>query len=107
MIVCQNANGNSGGDLKIASGGTKTIFGGTVQIGSASTTPINQAFKINSAVSIFNLTIDGTASPKGTLDSNSLTTTGTLTVNSGGTLNCGTLLNVLGSGTFTLSSGGI
>src|SRR5205823_1103378 len=77
---------------------------GTLQIGNAST-PSNQTIKINSAAPIFNLTINGTNGPAGVLDTNSLTATGTATVNSGGTLNCGTL-NVLGSGTFTLSSGG-
>src|SRR5205823_10442439 len=102
-VALQNANSSSGGDLKIASGGTKSITGGTFQIGNAST-PTLQSFKINSAISIFNLTINSTNSPTGTLDTNSLATTGTVTVNSGGTLNCGTL-NVTGSGAFTLSSG--
>jgi CSLREA domain-containing protein len=100
-VTFQNANGSTGGDLKIASGGTKSISGGAFQIGNAST-PAGQSFKINSAIAIFNLTINGTNNPTATLLADlSIGSGSTLTVN--GTLNCGTNA-VTGAGNFTTGS---
>jgi CSLREA domain-containing protein len=108
-ITFQNANASTGGDLKITSGGgTKSITAGTFQIGNAST-PASQIFKLNSPISIFNLTINDTNSPTGILDTTALTANGSITINSGGTLNANSLgLGVKGdwsnSGTFTPGS---
>jgi hypothetical protein len=87
-VEFQNANSGAGGDLKISSGGTKSITGGTFQIGNAST-PILQVFKINSAIPIFNLTINATNSPTGRLDTSALTVSNNVTL-SGGTLDAAT-----------------
>jgi hypothetical protein len=104
-VEFQNANssGTTPADLKIASGaGTKSITGGTVQIGNAST-PASQVFKINSAIPIFNLTINATNSPTGRLDTNALTVNNNVTI-SGGTLDAATNnLNMTVSGNWSNS----
>ena len=88
-VVLQQANGGAGGDLVVASGaGTKSITGGTFQIGNAAT-GASQVLKINSAIAIFNLTINATNSPTGRLDTNNLTLSNNVTI-SGGTLDAAT-----------------
>ena len=88
-VEFRNANSGAGGDLKIVSGtGTKSITGGTFQFGNATTSP-SQYFKINSAIPVFNLTINDVNSPIGVLDTNDLIAAGTITI-SGGTLDAAT-----------------
>jgi len=59
-VTIQQANGGSGGDIKIISGsGAKSITSGTFQIGNTST-PANQTMLINSAIAVNNLTVNST-----------------------------------------------
>jgi hypothetical protein len=112
-VELQQANTGSGGDLKILnSTGSKSITGGTFQIGNSSTSA-SQIFKINSAVPIFNLTINNTNNPTGRLDTNDLTVNGTITI-VGGTLDAATNnknITIRGnwsnSGTFTPGTGAV
>lgn len=68
VLKARNPNA-SGNDLYIVSGGTKTITGGTFQIGNASTVA-SRIFKINSDISLYNLTIFATNSPTAILQQN-------------------------------------
>ena len=79
-IILQNPNSGTGGDLLITSGtGTKTIAGGTFQIGNAST-PAGSVFNLSSAIPLYNLTIfDNNAA--GSLTTNDLTIFNQLTLN--------------------------
>jgi hypothetical protein len=89
-VEFQKANSGAGGDLKILNtSGTKSITGGTFQIGNA-LTAASQVFKLNSAIPIYNLTINNTNSPTGRLDTLPLTVTGSITINAGGTLDAAT-----------------
>ncbi len=66
-------------DLNIISGGTKSITGGTFQIGNASS-PANSTFLINSAVALHNLSIFSN-SVRGSLTGNDLRINNQLTLN--------------------------
>lgn len=79
-VVFQKPNSNASpfNDLQILNGGTKSITGGTFQIGNASTLASN-IFLINSEVQLANLTINATNTPTGKLASN-LTLSGNLTI---------------------------
>jgi hypothetical protein len=83
-IILQNPNLNTtGGDLLITSGvGTKTITGGTFQIGNNST-PAGKTFIVNSSIPLYNFTINNTNSPSIQLTGNDLTIASTLTLNGG------------------------
>lgn len=79
----------TGGDLLIVSGaGAKSITGGTIQVGNASTTA-GRIFMLNSAIPIWNLTINATNSPTGRLSYNNLTVNNDVLI-SGGTLDAAT-----------------
>jgi hypothetical protein len=102
-VIFQNASSASTPqDLVITGGsGAKSITGGTFQIGNTST-PVSQAFKLNSAAPIYNLAVNGTNSPTGRLDTLPLTVTGNITINAGGTLDAATNnLNLLIGGNWT------
>ena len=101
----QRATGTIDLLIRVATTGSRTITGGTFQVANASTTGGGN-FTINSAVPIFNLTINGTTSPTGQLVTNNLVANGSITINSGGTLNANNLNittagNWTNSGTFT------
>ncbi|MES2588159.1 MAG: GEVED domain-containing protein [Bacteroidota bacterium] len=84
-IIFRNPNTNASpfNSLNIISGaGTKTISGGTFQIGDG-TTPVAQTFLVNSPVSLFNFTINNSNTPIVRLVTNDLTISGTLTMNGG------------------------
>jgi len=77
-----NTNATPFNSINISAGaGTKTITGGTFQIGDASTAS-NQTFLINSAVALNNFTINSTNSPVVKLVNN-LSIGGVLTMNGG------------------------
>ena len=82
-----------------------SVTGGTLQVGSASTT-INNPYAMTSTTPVFNLTIKGTVSPFAELLTSPLTVKGNVLIETGATLNTLSLgLNVAGNwtnnGTFT------
>jgi hypothetical protein len=83
-IIFQNPNSSATTplDINIISGGTKTITGGTFQIGNASTAAA-QTFNVRSDISLFNFTINSTNSPTVRLLTSPLTLSGTLAMNGG------------------------
>ncbi|MCE3296639.1 MAG: family serine peptidase [Crocinitomicaceae bacterium] len=83
-IVMRNPNtaGTPFNSVNIAAGGTKTITGGTFQFGDAST-PASRIFLVNSAVSLYNVTVNNTNAPIVRPVTNHLTIGGTLTMNGG------------------------
>lgn len=86
-IVIPRATSFSSDYLNLAF--TNNVTGGTLQIGNAST-PTAQVIRINSSAPIFDLTVNATNSPTAQLVSNPLTLKGTVTINSGGTLDAAT-----------------
>ncbi|HEV8507848.1 MAG TPA: hypothetical protein VGQ53_20725, partial [Chitinophagaceae bacterium] len=81
-IIFQNTNAGAAGDIKIInSTGTKTITGGTFQIGNNSTTT-NETFIVSSVIPFYNFTINNTNTPSVRLSSD-LTVANTLTLNGG------------------------
>ena len=84
-IVFQNANANTGGDLLINAGGSKSVTGGTTQFGN-NLTPVSQAFKVNSQVALHNILVNGINNPTAQLLA-ALTISNDVTVNAGGTIN--------------------
>ncbi len=106
-IILESPNANAGGyDINIVAGGTKTITGGTFQIGNASTGS-SKTFKINSDISLYNLTVNSTNTPATQLSKNlslgnNLTNAGAVTVSTY-TLNVAN--NYSGAGTLTVSTG--
>ena len=85
-IVLERANASTGGDFLIANSTNKSISGGTLQIGNAST-PANQTILINLAITINHLVVNGrTATAK--LSAN-LAANGDGIVNSSATLDLG------------------
>ena len=96
-----NTNGTPFNDIEILSGGTKSISGGTFQIGNASTATA-KTFIVNSAIPIYNFTVNATNSPKVNLVTSNLTVSSTLAMN-GGDVTMSTDATVLG--TLTLTSG--
>jgi hypothetical protein len=97
-----NSSGTTPKDLNITSGaGTKSITGGTFQLGNAFTSA-GQVFKLITAVPIYSLAINTTNSPTGRLDTLPLTVTSNITVSTGGTLDAATNnLNLLIGGNWT------
>ena len=88
-IVFQNpSTAASPLDINIVSGGTKSIYGGTFQIGNAST-PANSTFMVNSAIDLFDFTINSINTPSARLVSNNLNIDDKLTL-SGGILDAAT-----------------
>ncbi len=115
-VTIERANGSTGGDIKIESGsGSKSIAGGTFQVGNAST-PSSQTILVNSAIAIHNLTVNSINATArlstaltvngnihiaaGTLDANNLNLTIGGNWTNDGTFNAGT-----GTVTFNGSSG--
>ena len=96
-----NTNGTPFNDIEILSGGTKSISGGTFQIGNASTAAA-KTFIVNSAIPLYNFTVNATNSPKVNLVTSNLTVSSTLAM-SGGDVTMSTDATVLG--TLTLSAG--
>lgn len=97
-IIFQNTNSGTAGDLVVLNGGTKTITGGTFQLGNANT-PNAKIFSISSAIPIYNLSVNGSAfvaTKPAALLANSLA------VNNGLTLDAGTILSIA-SNTLTLN----
>ena len=84
IVQTPNTNGTPFNDIYILSGGTKSISGGTFQIGNAST-GASKTFLINSAININNLTINSTNAPVLKLVTSNLTlgASGVLTMNGG------------------------
>jgi hypothetical protein len=78
--------------INILSGGTKTITGGTFQIGDASTTA-SQTFLLSSAISLYNLTVNNTNAPIAKLNAN-ITVSNNLTL-SGGTYDANTYTSTI------------
>jgi hypothetical protein len=97
-VVFQNANGSTGGDLLINAGGSKSVSGGTIQVGNGLTTAA-QTFRINSQVSLYNIIVNGTNSPTVQLSA-VLTGSNDITTNPGGTLNANNQ-NITTSGNFS------
>ncbi|WP_333810298.1 beta strand repeat-containing protein [Flavobacterium sp.] len=97
--------------VNILNGGTKTISGGTIQIGDGSTTS-SQTFLINSQIPLNNFTINATTQTKtARLVTSDLTINGNLTIE-GGTLDAATNNkdifikgNWINSGTFSPGTG--
>jgi hypothetical protein len=104
-LVLQRSNTGTGGDFNIVSGGTKTISGGTIQTGNAST-PASSTFKFNSQIPVFNFTVFNTNSPTALLQNN-FTINGAFTP-TGGILDLGnytlTLNGTIGAGTGKITS---
>ncbi len=84
IVQTPNTNATPFNDINILSGGTKSISGGTFQIGNASTAA-SKTFLINSAININNLTINSTNAPVLRLVTSNLSlgTSGVLTMNGG------------------------
>ncbi len=107
MVTVQRANSSTGGDVKLVAGaGAKSVTGGTIRFGNAST-PAAQIMKLSSAIPIFNLTINS-ANATAQLAAN-LEVNGDLTI-AAGTLDANNLnINLAGnwsnSGTFTPGTG--
>lgn len=102
-IIINKATSNTTADY-INSSTASSVLGGTLQIGTASTTA-GQNIRINSSVPIFDLLINSTNSPTATLVTNGLTVKNDVTI-SGGTFNANNLDVSVGgnwsnSGTFT------
>ena len=84
---------------------TTNVTGGTIQIGDANT-PASETIRINSTVSLYDLTINSTNSPTARLVIAPITVSNLLTINSGATFQANNLDLQLGgdftnSGTFT------
>jgi len=110
LITFQNAgSGATPLDVNILNGtGTKSFSSGTLQFGNAST-PAGQNFKINSAVPLYNIVINGYNNPTATLTGN-LPGCNDVTINAGGTLNTSSYqLSLSGdwinNGTYTAGTG--
>jgi hypothetical protein len=83
IIRLPNTNATPYNSIFIASGaGTKSISGGTIQVGDASTTA-SQTFLLSSEIPIYNLTVNNTNAPIAKLNAN-ITVSNNLTL-SGGT----------------------
>lgn len=99
-VVIKNANGGTAGDLKITNSNA-SITGGTFIIGNSNATSGN--IKIQSAVPLYNLTIDAGTATTPTLTSD-VTVNNTLTLTSGNldtgsnTLTLGSAATVAGTG---------
>ena len=92
IIVVQNSTGNTdanGGDY-LNKAGTANVTGGTVHIGNAST-GASTTIRIDSTAPLFNLTVNTTNSPTAKLINDALTIKGTLTIQSGASLNANSL----------------
>ncbi len=109
-IILQSRNPNAtGNDLYIVSGGTKGITGGTIQIGNSSTLA-SRIFKINSDISLYNLTIYLTNSPtailqKNTTVLNNFTNNGIFDANSSGPYNLTITGSFINNGNFSAQTG--
>ena len=90
-IILQNPNlSTTVGDLLITSGtGTKTITGGTFQIGNGST-PANRTFIVNSSIPLYNFTINNTNSPAAQLAGNDVEHSQCNSTSNGGNIDAAT-----------------
>jgi len=83
LIIFHNPNSAAAGDILISnSTGTKTITGGTFQMGGSSP-PSSSIFVVNTSIPLYNFTINSVGTPSVRLVSNDLTVNNTLTLNGG------------------------
>lgn len=89
-LILQNINGGAGGDLLIISGaGTKSITGGTFQIGNVAT-PLSSTFVINTDIPVYNLTLNTNNSPSAKLVYTPANILGNLSIGTGASLDVST-----------------
>ncbi|MEI6817105.1 MAG: T9SS type A sorting domain-containing protein [Bacteroidota bacterium] len=119
-LIFRTPNSGTGEDVRITSGGTKTINGGLFQFGDASTAS-NSTFKVvNSTVPFNNFTINSANTPTVQLDADaSLNSTGVLnltagklllnkhvlTLNNGTGINTNVILSTMSSGAVQRTTG--
>ena len=100
LTIVRGGGGATYNDLYLMPA-TSAVTGGTVIFGNASTEIANQAFSMNSAVPLNNLTVDGSTTSKTVaLSGNNLTLLGNLTINPTSVFNANSL-NVTIGGNFT------
>lgn len=100
LTIVRGGGGATYNDLYLMPA-TSAVTGGTVIFGNASTEIANQAFSMNSAVPLNNLTVDGTTTSKTVaLSGNNLTLLGNLTINPTSVFNANSLNLTIG-GNFT------
>ncbi len=103
-IILQDINTSTGNDIVIVSGGTKTITGGSIQFGNAST-GAGLTFKCNSPVAFNNVTISAANSPALSLVTNNLSVNGTLTLNGGNITTASLRVVIAAGGSVTRTAG--
>ncbi|MDO9592227.1 MAG: hypothetical protein Q7I98_03430, partial [Erysipelotrichaceae bacterium] len=89
-IIFHKQNATSFNDIDILNGSSKSITGGTFQMGSGST-PSGTTFKIYSEIPLFNLTINGFNTPSVQLTGDNLTKLANLTITNQLTMNGGNI----------------
>ncbi len=83
FIIIHNPNAGNAGDINISnSSSTKTIDGGTFQMGGASP-PSSSLFTVNSSIPLFNFKINNNGTPSVRLVTNNLTINAQLNLNGG------------------------